>query len=678
MIFTSGKKLFGDRYQIIRELGRGGFGITYLAEDNKGKQFVIKTLNENTQQSPDVEKFKDNFKDEALKLATCTHPHIAKYENFFNESDLPCLVMEYISGANLWDNIEKQGILEELTALLYISQIGSALTEIHSKGLLHRDVKPKNMMLRNNFEVVLIDFGLARDFIPDQTPSKTEPLTHGFAAIEQYIQGSQQGEFTDVYGLAATLYHLLTGKVPTPSFSRATGIPLEKPIDINPVINQSILIGMTLYPNDDNRPKSIQDWLDSFGTLIPLIDSNAPTLRIPGIRRISEIEAEMEENNFDDEINLIEFPSLDKIKGFVNNIIKNIFAPISSTNSTNDQINYIVNNEIDETNSLKNQSYPITQITQPQQNYEVRERNIADFLIARNLPGLFDKLLELKGFRINQNYTLRWLYAVGGQSVVYLAEKPYGGLVIVKIPYLDYHRPAYISQEQINNSRHHLSKEAELLKKFNYTNLPFLYDFIYGDNPLHDDYRSNETVNKEPYLVMEFIEGMDLLEVTRYLHNQSKINYQQIELLVWETLSKMTDFCITLLNEGYLYSDINPLNFIFTADSSQVRILDAGSLIPLHPDTNVAPPFTESYIPVEYLESYEQGNIMYPNPHYIMYALGKMLWEVLTNKQPYPGENPNLAEPILQNYSFALQKLINNLIQYKYSSFKHLQQTLPR
>ena len=66
MIFTSGKKLFGDRYQIIRELGRGGFGITYLAEDNKGKQFVIKTLNENTQQSPDVEKFKDNFKDEAL------------------------------------------------------------------------------------------------------------------------------------------------------------------------------------------------------------------------------------------------------------------------------------------------------------------------------------------------------------------------------------------------------------------------------------------------------------------------------------------------------------------------------------------------------------------------------------------------------------------------------------
>ena len=145
MIFTSGKKLFGDRYQIIRELGRGGFGITYLAKDNKGQQLVIKTLNENAQQSPDVQKFKANFKDEALKLATCNHPHIAKYENFFNEGDLPCLVMEYISGANLWDNIEKQGILEELTALLYISQIGSALIEIHSKGLLHRDVKPKNI-----------------------------------------------------------------------------------------------------------------------------------------------------------------------------------------------------------------------------------------------------------------------------------------------------------------------------------------------------------------------------------------------------------------------------------------------------------------------------------------------------------------------------------------------------
>ncbi|WP_290602419.1 protein kinase [Anabaena sp. AL93] len=676
MIFTPGQKLFGDRYQIIREFGRGGFGITYLAEDNKGKQFVIKTLNENSQQSSDAEKLKADFKDEALKLATCTHPHIAKYENFFNERDIPCLVMEYISGANLWDNIKKQGILEELTALLYISQIGSALTEIHSKGLLHRDVKPKNMMLRNNFEVVLIDFGLARDFIPDQTLSKIEPLTHGFAAIEQYIHDSQQGEFTDVYGLAATLYHLLTGKVPTPSFSRSTGIPLEKPIDINPkinpVINQSILMGMTLYPNDDNRPKSIQDWLDSFGTLIPSINSNAPTLRIPGIRRISEIEAEMEENNFDDEINLIEFPNFNKIKGFIN-VIKDIFASISSPNSTNHQINNVVNNEINNTNSLKNQS---NQITQPQQNYELRERNIADLLIARNLPGLFDKLLDLKGFRINQNYTLRWLYAVGGQSIVYLAEKLYGGLVIVKIPYLDYHRPAYISQEQINNSRHHLSKEAELLKKFNYNNLPFLYDFIYGENPLNADYRSNETANQEPYLVMEFIEGMDLLEVTRYLHNQSIIKYEQIELLAWETASKMTDLCITLFKEGYLYSDINPLNFIFTANNSQIRILDAGSLIPLRPDENISPPFTESYIPVEYLESYEQGNIIYPNPNYVMYTLGKMLWEVLTNKQPYPGENPNLSETILKNYSPELQKLISNLIQYKYSSFKNLQQTI--
>ena len=78
------------------------------------------------------------------------------------------------------------------------------------------------------------------------------------------------------------------------------------------------------------------------------------------------------------------------------------------------------------------------------------------------------------------------------------------------------------------------------------------------------------------------------------------------------------------------------------------------------------------------MESYEQGNIIYPNPNYVMYTLGKMLWEVLTNKQPYPAENPNLSEPILQNYSFALQKLINNLIQDKYSSFQHLQQTLPR
>ena len=144
--------------------------------------------------------------------------------------------------------------------------------------------------------------------------------------------------------------------------------------------------------------------------------------------------------------------------------------------------------------------------------------------------------------QISQDYTLRWLYAVGGQSIVYLAEKFNGEFVIVKIPYLDYHRPAYISKEQINKNRLHLVKEGELLKKFNHTNLPNFFELIYALNPLHNGYRSDEIVNQETYLVMEFIEGIDLLEATRYFHNQPSIDYGELELLAWEIVSKMNDF----------------------------------------------------------------------------------------------------------------------------------------
>ena len=76
---------------------------------------------------------------------------------------------------------------------------------------------------------------------------------------------------------------------------------------------------------------------------------------------------------------------------------------------------------------------------------------------------------------------------------------------------------------------------------------------------------------------------------------------------------------------------------------------------------------------MEYFEAYEQGKMIYPNSQYVMYALGKMLWEILTNKQPYPGENPNPSEPGFQKYSAGLQKLINHLIQNQYDNFESLQ-----
>ncbi len=146
----------------------------------------------------------------------------------------------------------------------YIEQIGEALTVVHNKGLLHRDIKPQNIMLRSaNSEAVLIDFGIAREFTPNLTQTHTQMLSDGFAPIEQYDKRAKRGAYSDVYALAATLYLLLTGEVPTLAPLRAIGTLLEPPNQLNPSIsdrvNQAILAGMEVKA--EKRPQSVQEWL---------------------------------------------------------------------------------------------------------------------------------------------------------------------------------------------------------------------------------------------------------------------------------------------------------------------------------------------------------------------------------------------------------------------------------
>jgi serine/threonine protein kinase len=172
--------------------------------------------------------------------------------------------MEYIDGEDLASRIENKGALQEAEALRYIQQIGEALAVVHNNGLLHRDVKPQNIMLRSvKSEAVLIDFGIAREFTPNLTQTHTQMFADGFAPIEQYDKRAKRGAFTDVYALAATLYSLLTAEVPTLAPLRAIGTLLEPPQQINSSIsdrvNQAILKAMEVKPED--RPQSIQDWL---------------------------------------------------------------------------------------------------------------------------------------------------------------------------------------------------------------------------------------------------------------------------------------------------------------------------------------------------------------------------------------------------------------------------------
>ncbi len=149
----------------------------------------------------------------------------------------------------------------------------AALTLIHHDGLLHRDIKPLNIMLRRNCtEAVLIDFGIAREFTPNLTQTHTQSLSEGFAPIEQYDWRAKRGAYTDVYALAATLYSILTGKIPIPSPIRAYSMELEAPKQINPKIshrvNNAILQGMAMKP--EARPQSVPEWLAMLGGTAPI------------------------------------------------------------------------------------------------------------------------------------------------------------------------------------------------------------------------------------------------------------------------------------------------------------------------------------------------------------------------------------------------------------------------
>lgn len=259
-----GTQLQNHKYTLVQELGRGGFGITYKATLHALAQtVVVKTLDEAFRQDPHFFESQQQFQAEAKRLALCVHPNIVRVLDFFVEEGLPFIVMEYVPGQTLDTVVLPDRPLAEPTAIHYIRQVGAALKVVHQNGMLHRDVKPQNLILRQGTDqVVLIDFGIAREFSPGQTQTHTGLVSPGYAPIEQYLPQERRSPATDVYGLAATLYTLLTAQVPMASILRDRQ-PLPAPRDLRPDLsaatNQAIVRGMAVEPRD--RPTNIDAWL---------------------------------------------------------------------------------------------------------------------------------------------------------------------------------------------------------------------------------------------------------------------------------------------------------------------------------------------------------------------------------------------------------------------------------
>ena len=285
------------KYRLEKLLGQGGFGITYKAimkETVSGslgnmevdvpvaiKEFFMKDTCEREEGTGKitvpsqgscavVELYRKKFVKEAKNLAQMNHPHIVKVVDVFEENDTVYYVMQYLSGGSLADYVKQHGALDEAIAIKYIQQIGSALEYMHQKHICHYDVKPSNILLDDKGGAMLIDFGISKGYTEEghQTSSTPVGISTGYAPLEQYQQNLQDfSPATDVYGLAATLFYLLTGKnPPEASVVLNEGIG-DKPIGISDTVWHAIEQGMN--PRKKDRVQTVSDFLKLMNCMMP-------------------------------------------------------------------------------------------------------------------------------------------------------------------------------------------------------------------------------------------------------------------------------------------------------------------------------------------------------------------------------------------------------------------------
>ncbi len=261
--------VLAKRYLVGRVLGEGGFGITYIGRDLVlglkiaiKEYFPIDKAARHSMASKDVSVYigaetiyqngKKRFLQEAQTMALMDKtPEIVSVRDFFEENNTAYIVMEYVEGTTLKELVKQRGGKIPPKELFdMIEPLFSALTSLHSKGLIHRDISPDNLMLENG-KIRLIDFGCARIAITGDERTLTVAVKHGYAPIEQY-NSHGQGPWTDVYALSATIYYCLTGMAPPRSPDRALEdelmIPSRLGIEISNQQEAALLKGMEFRP----------------------------------------------------------------------------------------------------------------------------------------------------------------------------------------------------------------------------------------------------------------------------------------------------------------------------------------------------------------------------------------------------------------------------------------------
>lgn len=281
LLLPPGTPLMNGQYLVGKILGKpGGFGITYLGWDSQLATFVaikeylprdiagrhFDRLSVSAHTSADSEHFRygmEQFLQEARTLAQFDHPNVVRVRSFFQENGTAYLVMDYLQGNSLHDHLTQVGgRMTEKAALDTMLPLLDGLREVHSKGFLHRDIKPQNIYITTAGRAILLDFGTARQAFGERNRGMTTILTPGYAPWEQYHRHGMQGAWTDIYACAATLYHIVTGMVPPEASERVAQDTLQPPVALVPGLSPhfSFAIMQALSIDPANRPQSVAEF----------------------------------------------------------------------------------------------------------------------------------------------------------------------------------------------------------------------------------------------------------------------------------------------------------------------------------------------------------------------------------------------------------------------------------
>lgn len=247
-----GTTLFHGQYRITRFINSGGFGITYLATDSLNRDVVIKECFSSTfcrrketrvrarslGTRDHMSKIVKGFLNEARSLASLKHPNIVGVHQVFEDNDTAYMAMDYIRGHDLLEIIdEKKVALSPDQIVLIAGKMVSAISYIHQNGLLHCDVSPDNIFINEDGEPILIDFGAARRSASGEAQkySGLSVVKDGYSPHELYAPGGNSGPWSDIYSLAASLYHAITGQAPENCQTRLAAMAEKRPDPVRPL-----------------------------------------------------------------------------------------------------------------------------------------------------------------------------------------------------------------------------------------------------------------------------------------------------------------------------------------------------------------------------------------------------------------------------------------------------------